>query len=175
MRDAINKDREPVNSGHRPFFRIFFLIGLAVLACVFVWYGNQLVISVIPEDGQQVYRFTTHVGDEWHYTYKHSVQQTLCEEYFKIKGPRNMVLTYTRFQSYGVGLPCYVDDGQFTQTEDGHFILAIHRQFKDIQFRTQDIPQPKLFIDGKELPIYQLYKSGSLVVVSVDKRYKSWF
>lgn len=175
MRDAMNKDREQVYSGHRSFFRILFCLVLSVAACIIAWYGNQLVISVVPEDGQRIYHFTTHVGDEWHYTYKHSVQQTICEEYFKINGPRNMVMTYTKFQSYGVGLPCYVDDGKFTQTEDGHFILEMNRPYKDIQFRTQNIPQPRLFISGEELPIYKIYKSGSLVVVSVDKRYKSWF
>lgn len=175
MRDVINKDREPVYSGARSFLKktIVFIILAIVLGII--WYGNQLVISVVPEDGQKVYRFTAQVGDEWHYTYKHSVQQTLCEEYFTIKGPHAMVMTYTKFQSYGVGLPCYPEDGKFTQTEDGHFILEMNRPYEEIKFRTQDIPQPKLFIAGEELPIYRLYKSGSLVVVSVDKRYRTWF
>ncbi len=171
----MNKDREPVFSGHRPFFKkiIVMLIFFAVL--FFFWYGNQLVISVVPEEGQHIYRFTAHVGEEWHYTYKHSVQQTICEEYFKINGPQDMVMTYTRFQSYGVGLPCYPEDGKFTQTTDGHFILEMNRPYKEIQFRTQDIPEPRLFIGKEELPIYKLYKTGSLVVVSVDRRYKTWF
>lgn len=174
MKNLCNvNDRNPGESGLRSFFYVL-LLGLLLAVAGLVWYGNQLIISVIPEDNLQIYRFPTKVGDEWHYLYIHSVQQTPCEEFFTIKGSNHMLMTYTRFQSYGVGLPCYTDDGKFKQTDDGHFILEMNRPYKNVAFRTQDIPKPRLYINGEEIPIYKLYPSGTLVTVTVDKRYKMW-
>lgn len=167
-------DRSPGESGFRSFF-YYVLFGIIFLIAGVVWYGNQLVIAVVPEDNLKTYYFPSKVGDEWHYLYIHSVQQTPCEEFFTINGPNDMTMTYTRFQSYGVGLPCYTDDGKFKQTEDGHFILEMNRPYRTVAFRTQDIPKPRLYIHGEEIPIYKIYPSGTLVTVSVDKRFKHWF
>jgi len=167
-------DRSPEESGFRPFFRMILLI-VVIAALAAGWYGNQLVLSVVPENNLQAYRFPIHVGDEWYYIYIHSVQRTPCEEYFTIKGVNDMVMTHTIYQSYGVGLPCYPEDGKFTLTKDGHFLLEMNRPFKQVAFRTHEIPKQTLFINGQELPIYKLYPSGTLVIVTVTKRYQTWF
>jgi len=171
---CLKRDRSPAESGPRSLFCVFLLVA-AILIAGICWYGNQLVLSVIPEDNLKIYRFSTHVGDEWYYTYIHSVQRTPCDEYFTIKGVNDMVMTHTIYQSYGVGLPCYPDDGKFTLTKDGHFILEMNRPFKNVVLRTHEIPQQRLFIHGQELPIYKLYPSGTLVTVEVTKRYQVWF
>jgi len=167
------RDRSPAESGPRSLFRaILLIVFLAIIGVC--WYGNQLVLSVVPEDNLQPYRFPIHVGDEWYYIYIHSVQRTPCEEYFTIKGVDDMVMTHTIYQSYGVGLPCYPDDGKFTLTKDGHFILEMNRPFKNVVLRTHEIPQQRLVINGQDLPIYKIYPSGTLVTVTVKKRYQVW-
>ena len=171
---CLKRDRSPAESGPRSLFCVFLLVA-AILIAGICWYGNQLVLSVIPEDNLKIYRFSTHVGDEWYYTYIHSVQRTPCDEYFTIKGVDDMVMTHTVYQSYGVGLPCYPDDGKFTLTKDGHFILEMNRPMKNVALRTQPIPQQRLFINGQELKLYQIYPSGTLVKVEVTKRYQVWF
>lgn len=167
-------DRSPAESGPRSFLVLILLL-VSIIAIGLGWYGNQLVLSVVPEDNLKVYQFPTHVGDEWYYIYIHSVQRTPCEEYFTVKGVDKMVMTHTIYQSYGVGLPCYPDDGKFTLTKDGHFLLEMNRPFKNVVFRTHEIPKQTLFINGQELPIYKIYPSGTLVTVTVTKRYQMWF
>lgn len=170
----LQKDPGPEASGLWSFSRLLLFIVIIFFLGGFIWYANQLVLTVSPEEQQKAYSFPVKEGEEWSYEYIHSVQKTPCLEVFKIAGPHAMIMTYTKYQSYGVGLPCYPEDGKFTLTADGHFLLIMNRPYQDVQFRTQDIPQPRLFIGGQELPIYQLYKSGTLVEVAVQKRYETW-
>jgi len=172
----LQKDPGPEVSGLWSFSKLYLILAFifVILISYILWYGNGLVLTVIPEHAQKAFYFPVQKGDEWSYEYIHSVQKTPCLEVFQIQGAHDMIMTYTKYQSYGVGLPCYPEDGTFSQTEDGHFILVMNRPFSSVQFRTHEIPKPRLFIAGQELPLYKLYESGSLVEVTVEKRYKTW-
>ncbi len=91
-------DRNPGESGFRSFFYLGIIICLFFLAGV-VYYGNQLVLSVVPENNLQVFRFPVNRGETWHYLYIHSVQLTPCEEFFTVRGSEDMLMTYTRLKS----------------------------------------------------------------------------
>lgn len=78
----------------RSFYKILMVISIVVLSYIF-WYGNQLVLTITPDDNQKAFSFTTFIGDTWHYKYIHSVEKTPCEEYFAIRGENDMVMTYT--------------------------------------------------------------------------------
>ena len=56
-----------------------------------------------------------------------------------------------------------------------HEMLLKYRPFKSVVFRTAKQAKASLYYAGKEIPMYKLYKSGSLVKISVDKRYRNWF
>ena len=168
------KDRVPAYSGTRSFYKILMVISIVVLSYIF-WYGNQLVLTITPDDNQKAFSFTTFIGDTWHYKYIHSVEKTPCEEYFAIRGENDMVMTYTRYEDFGVGLPFWASEGKFTTTADGHFIMEMNRPYHKVVFRTAKEAKASLYYGGKEIPMYKLYKSGSLVEVSVEKRYNKWF
>jgi hypothetical protein len=168
------KDRVPVKSGFRSFYGVIFAICIAIAGGIF-WYGNQLVLKITPDDNQKAFSFTTFIGDKWHYKYIHSVEKTPCEEYFVINGANDMVMLYTKYEDFGVGLPFWASEGKFTATDDGHFIMEMNRPFKSVVFRTAKQAKASLYYAGKEIPMYKLYKSGSLVKISVDKRYRNWF
>jgi len=168
------KDRVPAKSGFRSFYKMILFICIAIAGFIF-WYGNQLVLRITPDDNQKKISFTTFIGDEWHYKYIHSVEKTPCEEYFVIHGANDMVMVYTRYEDFGVGLPFLASEGKFTTTSDGHFMMEMNRHFNSVAFRTAEQAKASFYYAGKEIPMYKLYKSGSLVKISVDKRYRNWF
>ena len=167
------KDRVPGYSGTQSFFKIILGLSIIVVGCIF-WYGNQLVLRIIPDNNQEAFNFTTFIGDTWHYKYIHSVEKTPCEEYFVIHGENDMLMTYTKYEDFGVGLPFWASEGKFTTTDDGHFIMEENRPFHSVPFRTAKEAKASLYYAGEEIPLYKLYKSGSLVEVSVVKRYNNW-
>lgn len=168
------KDRVPVYSGLRSFYKIILVLSIVIAGFIW-WYGNQLVLKITPDNNQKTFSFTTYIGDTWHYKYIHSVEKTPCEEYFVIRGANDMVMTYTRYEDFGVGLPFWASEGKFTTTADGHFIMEMNRPFHSVAFRTAKQAKASLYYAGNEIPMYKLYKSGSLVEISVAKRYNYWF
>lgn len=128
-----------------------------------------------PENNQTPITFTTFVGDTIEYEFTHSVQKTPVEEYFIVKGPNNILMHYTRYQSLGVGLPFLPSEGKFSQTEDGHFIVVMDRPFTKVSLRIAKEAKPRLFYSGKEITLCKVFEPGSLVEIIVDKRYKLWF
>lgn len=174
MYEASTKDRAPVASGSRSFFKIVAVLILLLLIAV-GWYANQLVFLVTPEGNQKQFIFDTFPGGKWHIEFTHSVQKTPVEEFFIINGVDDMVMQYTRYQSLGVGLPFLPSEGKFTATKDGHFILEMNRPYKKVQIRTAMEAKPKVYYADQEISVYEIYQPGSLVEMSVVKRYRTWF
>lgn len=169
------KGRKPETTGFRPFYlKIAVPVLLALLALAF-YYGNRLVLVIKPEEGQQSFCFPAKVGDEWHYVFIHSVQKTPVEEFFEVLGENSMNMKYTRYQSLGVGLPFLPTEGGFEQTPDGHFIFRMNRPFSDVKFRTAVQAPSHIVFKDRDIPIYKIYKQGTLVEVSVLKRFHTWF
>ena len=98
-----------------------------------------------------------------HYT--HSVEKTPVVETFTILENGTLLLTSTRYRSYGVGLPSLPEEGRLT-IADGWFLLeGLHREYRDIRVRVG--PEAELLVeyDQKSFPLYQWYPPGSLVII----------
>ena len=171
----VEKDRTPEFAGNRSFFKIGLYIVALCIAGGFWFYANQLVLVIKPENNQTPICFTTFVGDKLEYGFTHSVQKTPVEEYFVVRGPNDILMQYTRYQSLGVGLPFLPSEGTFTQTDDGHFIFEMNRPFQTVKLRIANEAKPRLFYSGKEIPLCKVFKPGSLVEIIVEKRYRIWF
>ena len=173
----VGKDRNPGSSGFRSFLKLkrILLILMIILCGALFWYGNQLVLSINPEGKQKQLSFATDVGDVWYIEFIHSVQKTPVQEFFLVRGIDDLLLNQTIYQSLGVGLPFLASEGKLRTTNDGHFVLEMHREFKTIKIRTGVEARPRIYFRGSVFPIYKLYDPGTLVEIKVEKRYKTWF
>ena len=169
-------DRTPASTGARSFFKhpLFVLLLLLVAAAV-CWYGNQLLVVLLPENNLPLCYFPVKEGEEWSYHYKHSVQQTPVDEFFRVNGADDMTMTHTTYESLGVGLPYDPSEGKFTSLKkDGRFDLEMNRPYKFIKFRTAVQAMPKIVHKDETYDLCSLYGQGTLVEVFVIKRYQYW-
>ena len=151
------------------------LVVLFIAFSLLFWYGNQLMLTINPDNDQEQYRFTVGTGDTWYIEFMHSVQKTPVQEYFIVRGENDLLLEKTIYQSMGVGLPFMASEGKLKTTGDGHFILEMHREYKTLKLRTGLEACPKIYFGGNVLPIYNLYEPGTLVEIKVVMRYETWF
>ena len=151
------------------------LVVLFIAFSLLFWYGNQLMLTINPDNDQEQYRFTVGTGDTWYIEFMHSVQKTPVQEYFIVRGENDLLLEKTIYQSMGVGLPFMASEGKLKTTGDWHFILEMHREYQTLKLRTGLEACPKIYFGGNILPIYNLYEPGTLVEIKVIKRYETWF
>lgn len=174
--DFNQKVRDSVSSGSRTFLGFkMVLVVLFIAFSLLFWYGNQLMLTINPDNDQEQYRFTVGTGDTWYIEFMHSVQKTPVQEYFIVRGENDLLLEKTIYQSMGVGLPFMASEGKLKTTGDGHFVLEMHREYKTLKLRTGLEACPKIYFGGNVLPIYNLYEPGTLVEIKVVKRYETWF
>ena len=174
--DFNQKVRDSVSSGSRTFLGFkMVLVVLFIAFSLLFWYGNQLMLTINPDNDQEQYRFTVGTGDTWYIEFMHSVQKTPVQEYFIVRGENDLLLEKTIYQSMGVGLPFMASEGKLKTTGDGHFILEMHREYQTLKLRTGLEACPKIYFGGNVLPIYNLYEPGTLVEIKVVMRYETWF
>ncbi len=170
-------DRTPPFCGVRSFFKkqgSKLLLLLVVVIGAIAWYGNRLVFVILPERGK-IITLPVQPGEEWVYHYKHSVQQTPCEEYFRIDGSHAMTMTHTIYQSFGVGLPYDGTEGQFISLKnDGKFEMILNRPYTAVSFRTAVQAMPKIRMQNHTYDLCYLYGQGTKVTVTVMRRYEVW-
>lgn len=174
--DHTSTDRTPASTGARSFFKHpSFVVLLLIMLASAGWYGNQLLVILLPENDLPVSYFPVAKGGEWSYHYKHSVQQTPVDEYFRVDGVDDMTMTHTTYESLGVGLPYDPAEGKFTSLKkDGKFDLEMNRPYKSLKFRTAVQAMPKIIHKDVTYDLCPLYGQGTLVEVKVMKRYQYW-
>ena len=170
-------DRTPPSRGVRSFFKNqlkSLLLLLVLLLAGSLWYASQLVLAILPENGQAL-AVPVRPGDVWRYHYKHSVQQTPCDEYFRVEGPHAMTMTHTIYESFGVGLPYDASEGQFVPLkEKGKFEMILNRPYSSVTFRTAVQARPALYCKDRSYDLCTLYGQGTKVSVTVMERYAFW-
>ena len=64
------------------------------------------------------------------------LQSYKADPFLRVDGADDLVMTHTRYQSLGVGLPYSPAEGILTNTPDGKFILKMDRPYKTVKLRT---------------------------------------
>ena len=169
-------DRTPASTGARSFFKRPYVLFLLLFILTAVgWYGNQLLVVLLPENDLPIRYFSIDKNGEWSYHYKHSVQQTPVDEYFRVNGADDMIMTHTTYESLGVGLPYDISEGTFKSLkQDGKFDMEMNRPYRSLKFRTAVQAMPKIIHNGVIYDLCLLYGQGTLVEVKVIKRYQYW-
>ena len=101
----------------------------------------------------------------------HSVQKTpvfedliATRDFFELKR--------TRYQSFGVGLPFLESEGNFYRDGDFFIFDNMNRRFKDLSFRTGVGTRLTIFLDNREIKLYQLIPIGTKIDLKVIPLWK---
>ncbi|MDP3486341.1 MAG: DUF1850 domain-containing protein, partial [Bacillota bacterium] len=136
---------------------------------VTTFYPMQQVL-VLRVENKVVTAIPIEAGDSIIYSFRHSVEKTVIEEYLEV-APPGFRLTHTRMQSFGAGLPSDITDG-FT-LNNGWYVLPLNRYFVTIPFRVTGFTEQLLRIK-EHVVSFALYADGSVIDLEITRRPIIW-
>lgn len=103
----------------------------------------------------------------------HSVQKTPVLENLMIsESGKEFILLSTKYQSFGVGLPFLLSEGDFHQENDYFIFDNINRHFDQLTLRTGLGTKLTIIYKEHEYPIYKKVAPGSKVDLQIAPYYK---
>ncbi|WP_288680591.1 DUF1850 domain-containing protein [uncultured Brachyspira sp.] len=90
-------------------------------------------------------------------SYTHSVNRGRVRDYYIIKS-KYIILSKTRFMSYGAGIPEPEKIQKFTETEDYIEISDINRKIDNLYLFVGTIANHKIEIDEKKIELKEIFK-----------------
>lgn len=90
-------------------------------------------------------------------SYTHSVNKGLVRDYYIIRD-KNIILSKTRFVSYGAGIPEPEKRQKFIETEDYIEISDINRKIDNLYLFVGTIANHKIEIDEKKIELKEIFK-----------------
>ena len=90
-------------------------------------------------------------------SYTHSVNRGRVRDYYIIKS-KYIILSKTRFMSYGAGIPEPEKRQKFTETEDYIEISDINRKIDNLYLFVGTIANHKIEIDEKKIELKKIFK-----------------
>lgn len=108
-------------------------------------------------------------GERMALRYTHSIHRTPVIETYAI-GDGVLVLEAVRFQSYGVGMPSDVEQGQTFAMEKGWFVLAhLNRPLPHLDLRVGYVANHTLHIGSRRIQLARVAAPGSWVRLTMDR------
>ena len=93
-------------------------------------------------------------------SYTHSVNRGRVRDYYIIKS-KYIILSKTRFMSYGAGIPEPEKRQKFRETEDYIEISDINRKIDNLYLFVGTIANHRIEIDGEEIELKKIFKPQS--------------
>ena len=90
-------------------------------------------------------------------SYTHSVNRGRVRDYYIIKS-KYIILSKTRFMSYGAGIPEPENRQKFRETEDYIEISEINRKIDNLYLFVGTIANHKIEIDEKKIELKEIFK-----------------
>ena len=93
-------------------------------------------------------------------SYTHSVNKGLVRDYYIIKD-KNIILSKTRFVSYGAGIPEPEETQNFIRTDDYMEINDINKKIDNLYLFVGTIANHIIEIDGEKIELKKIFKPQS--------------
>ena len=149
----------------------FLLCGLGLLLAL--WQILTLPCIVVRAGADRLYLGEAAVGFPLSLRFIHSVQKTPVEEFLAVaEGQQGFILTATKYQSFGVGLPFDQDEGEFTQEGNYYWLRGQNRHYPRLDLRIGVGTELTLSLGGRSFPLYEHYRPGTLVTVELMPLWK---
>lgn len=81
----------------------------------------------------------------------------------------DLVLTSTRFESLGVGLPFSPGEGQFENIDGQFHITGLNRRFPQLTIRTMPVAEQALIVKGRTYRFDDYFAPGAMLKLKVRK------
>lgn len=144
---------------------------LVVLTFCLTYWLMMPLVYIAYEGGGKAYPASP--GMDIHLRFVHSVQKTPVEEFLTVSPDRSSFeLLYTRYQSFGVGLPFLPTEGKLRQEGDYFIMDGMSRHYPRLSLRPGLGTELTVWIEGDEYRLYELLPLGSLVELYIAPRYK---
>lgn len=149
---------------------LFFLIIFAFLLFMMVPFFPHFVIL----DGQTnhlLFHQPVHSGQSFEIQYIHSIHLTPVNEFYQINDDLNIVLNEVHFDTYSVGMPSDLSEGETLELKNGKMMIKnMQRIMPSIDLRIgQVIANHQLKMNGQLIPFSSIAKPGSWVHIEVRK------
>ena len=149
----------------------FLLCGLGLFLAL--WQILTLPCIVMRAGGERLYIGEVAAGFPLSIRFIHSVQKTPVEEYLAVDEARQgFLLTATKYQSFGVGLPFDAAEGEFHQEGDYYWLRGQEREFPYLELRVGVGTELSMNLGGRSFPLYEQYAPGTLVTVELMPLWK---
>lgn len=137
------------------------LFYLALKPCVFITSNDKILVM-----------FPVQANDEISLRFVHSVQKTtVLENHYVNEACDGFILKSTKYQSFGVGLPFLLSEGDFRQEGEYFIIDNMNRPFSKIDLRTGVGTKLTILYKGTAYPIYQQLPVGAKVELKIAPYY----
>ncbi len=122
--------------------------------------------------GKQLLAIPAQPNSQFQIVYIHSIHRTPVTEYYHIDSQLNIVVDKMVFDTFGVGMPSDVENGEKFTIENGKFVLNhLNRVLPSFDLRIgQVIANHKFIANGKSIKMSTLTKPGNWVRFQVKKK-----
>ena len=116
--------------------RILFVSGVVSLGAFLIFYPLEML--TLTKGEEVLFCAKVNPGDTFQLAFLHSIALSEVRDFFLIDAEYRMVLTETRFQGQGTGLPYNLAQGEQLHREGDWFrITGMHRVLPSIYWRVQ--------------------------------------
>lgn len=142
------------------------LLATLALAALLFSTGFELArgprLAVLDRQGRELAELDL-PGGRFSQRFLHSFHLTPVEEFFRIEADGSLRLYELRYESCGVGMPTEEEGGY--RLEDGVFVLAMDRSFKNIPIFVSIVPGHGLAAEGEFHPFADWAAPEELVIL----------
>lgn len=156
--------------------RLLLGAGLIIVVLVLAGFGGWLLLRpcLYITSGDHIFSDApVKTGDRFSTRFIHSVQKTPVLENFVVDTEsKEIILDSTKYQSFDVGLPFLRTDGSF-KMQDGYFLMEnMNRHFPSVTMRTGVGTKLTVFINDREIRLYEELPNGTAVKFYIAPYYK---
>ncbi|WP_187118682.1 DUF1850 domain-containing protein [Risungbinella massiliensis] len=128
-------------------------------------------MTALSKEGQILYSTPLQQKEPFYIQYIHSIHLTPVLEKYYVDEEMNIVVDAVTYDTYGVGMPAELEEGQTFTEENGKFTLSnINRHIPFFDQRIgQVIANHKLIIRKQEIPLSTIDSPGTSVRFQADK------
>ncbi|HLR72019.1 MAG TPA: DUF1850 domain-containing protein [Pseudogracilibacillus sp.] len=131
---------------------IFTIVSIMAVIVSYLFSTNNDLVIIIQdqETGVEYVKSKIIPEDVLTIQWEHSVEKTIWQEKLQIDQEGSIILTETRFRSFGAGVP-FKKDG-YTTIEDGFVVMkGLEEEKEEYQWIHSQKAQFKIFINGETL------------------------
>lgn len=147
-----------------------FLIAICSISVFLLYAPSYPVLTVKSKEGQILYSTPLQPREPFYIQYIHSIHLTPVLEKYYVDEELNIVVDAVTYDTYGVGMPSELEEGQTFTQENGKFTLGnINRHLPFFDQRIgQVIANHKLIVRQQEIPLSIIASPGSSIRFQAD-------